>query len=252
MALFYYQSIGITKFITNRIKRLFVISFILIFLNSCKFNNYYVSNNSYKSQVLKIYVLEGFQEGVNSYDIRVAYPQLVGLKNELLQKVINDSLRFKFLRDFTDLPYTESRSDSLYQNTEVTYNYYISHNTLSILSQEMTSSNRFAGNRIEAYNVDINTGKFLTNEDLVDNRYFNEITSLVLEKNFLYDNNSEEYQELYKYYSSIKEEVFNRFKIQILKESVTFIFYGDSDTEPLYYVEVPKEKIKKYFIRKNI
>ncbi len=219
-----------------------------ISLNSCN-TSIIITNNSYENKT-NVLINKDIYEQTNSCIIHINYPLLHGLKNREIQNKINNQLKNDFLADVNNYCF-ENNIENVWVNIEKTYNFYVSNNLLSIISNELTSSNVIASNTIKDYNIDLKTGTFLTSIDLFNPRYKDDIVSVVLDDIFLKAENPHN-KELYDYYFSIKEDVFYRLHIQILENTVIFMFKGTSNIEPIYRSEIPKKKIKKYITKKYI
>lgn len=207
-----------------------------------------IKDNSYKEKYTIVDSTGRYisTEKSNFCTISINYPSIYGMNNIKVQDIINNQLKDEFIVDADDYCL-----DDAWINVEKTFTSYSSDNLCSIISYENISSNITSGEVVKAYNIDIETGTFLTLKDLFNLKYKEEIVNIVLNEVFSIDNDKNN-KESYKYYSSIKEDVFYRFQVQILERTIIFMFKGDANVEPIYNAEIPLKRIKKYSNNKYI
>lgn len=187
----------------------------------------------------------------SSCSINVTYPQVNNLKNEAIQNKINKRLKEEFLTDVNNYC-NEDLQDTSTTQVEISYTSYISSNLLSIMSSEIYSFDIVAGLEVKSYNIDINTGRFLELKALFDLQYKEEVAQIIIDKVFSVYDKDKSAENLHKYYSSIKEDIFNRFQVQVLRDSIIFRFRGESEIEPIYYAEISRKDLKKHINNKSL
>lgn len=230
-----YRRLNITVFITG---------LLCCILSSCN-TTIVVINNTYE----KVTINKTDFAQTNFCTMQINYPSLYGLKDLKLQNKINTQLKEHFLADVDNYCF-ENNFENIRVDIEKTYNFFISNNLLSVISNELVSSNIIAGNVIYDYNIDLKTGMFLTANDLFNQEYKDEIVKIVLDNIFQFNSENFHDENLYEYYCSIKEEIFNKFHIQVLERTIVFMFKGLGNNEPIYKSEILKKEIKKYINKK--
>lgn len=241
------------KILTNMAHIVFrsLLPLCICFFFSCSHKPFIYKNENSFVRFNKYLFEDKSKEVNNSCFININYPQIYNLKNLEKQSEINEHLKKEFLRDKNNYC-DESLQEEIITRVEIKYTYYLSDNLLSILSSETFSSDIAAGQVVKSFNIDLKTGKFLRLKDLFIVEYKEEITQIVIDKVFSVYDKDKNAESLYKYYSSIKEDVFNRFQVQVLRDSIVFRFRGDSEVEPIYYAEIPIKRIKDFINKKYI
>ncbi len=150
--------------------------FLLFLVTSCMSTSYQLKKQSFA------YSSKLNSEKTNSNRecrIHVDYPKLTGSRDKIIEEKINQQLRSNFLEDVKK----DCVEDSIL-DTEVflTYNEY--ENDLGILSiiSRLTISGEVSAVKIEGYNIELTSGRFLSKYDLIDKKFHNEINSLLIKK----------------------------------------------------------------------
>ncbi len=215
-------------------------SFILISFTTC--TNYTVIQRSY--------ITESIDENKNvSCFIEVYYPQVHNLKDLEIQNQINERIKTEFIGNEVENCNGIDEQVSI-TKIEKSYTLCITGDLMSIMSNEIFSSNVVAGNTAISYNLDLVSGQFLGLSDIFYVQYSDEITQIVLDEIFASYGKDKDAEMMYNYYSSIRQDVFYKLQVQLCKDVVIFVFKGTAEVEPLYKAEIPKKLIEDFINNK--
>lgn len=234
-------------FLKNFVIKLSLLCIAILISISCG-SSIKIKDNSYKEKYTTTDSTRGYVsiEKSNFCTISISYPSIYGVNNRKVQNIINNQLKDEFIVDADNYCLEDA-----WINVEKTFTSYSSDKLCSIMSYVNISSDITSGEVVKAYNIDIETGTFLTLKDLFNLKYKKEIVNIVLNEVFSLDSDKNN-KESYKYYSSIKEDLFYRFQVQVLERTIIFMFKGDANVEPIYKAEIPVKRIKEYSNNKYI